>query len=198
MTSRYWEKFFQPQLLYYICAKLPPIKDEALIALLQQEPEKGMERIFRTYYTSMCAVVYKILPQANAVEDIVQEVLLAFWKKRDHLEVTTNLGAYLRRAARNRTLNYIRDRRLMSSTDEELSLAASDSYNSDMGIELSETQERIDAAINTLPERCRLVFVLSRFEEMTYPEIAGELNISVKTVEHQISKALRLLRERLK
>ena len=107
--------------------------------------------------------------------------------------------AYLYRAVHNRCLNYLEQGKVRQlyrnesvGKEEPLSAAA------DAGGERRELQERISRAIEKLPEQCRLIFRLSRFDEMKYAEIAAHLNISVKTVENQMGKALRILREELK
>lgn len=174
----------------------PAYSDQEILNLLQTDGEKAIELIFRQYYQFLCLVVYKILPDQNLVEDLAQEVFYELWRKKDKIKVTTSLKAYLRRAAVNKTLNYIRDQKIKFDDEAKLQPIAS-SIKTSTRLESKELQGLIDQAINRLPERCRIVFALSRFEGFSYQEIAQELGISVKTVENQISKALRLLRAAL-
>ena len=172
--------------------------DEELLAALQRGEEWALDRLFRTHYTYLCQVVFRVLPDRNTAEDLVQEVFLAVWRKRDTIRVEQSVHAYFRRAAVNRTLNYIRDQKLI--VDDETALPA-DLSASEAGIvqqlEAAELAQEIEAAIAALPERCRLIFGLSRFEQLSNKAIAEELGLSIKTVENQMTRALKLLRDRL-
>ncbi len=130
-------------------------------------------------------------------EDIAQEVFLEVWKKRQSLVVTTTLRAYLGRAGVNRALNYLRKHQPELFTEDEWPESSGPFESALQKLEADDLQERIDRAIAGLPERCRLVFSLSRFEEMSNKEVAAELGISEKTVENQMTKALRMLRDAL-
>lgn len=166
--------------------------------LLPNDPEKAFKLIFEGFYSYLCIVVYRMIPDKGLSEDISQEVYYDFWRKKDNIQIKTSLKAYLHRAAVNKTLNHIRDKKLKFS--EESEAAGLKSLEADILQELNvrDLQKRINKAVEALPERCRIIFSLSRFEEMTYKEIALNLNISVKTVENQMTKALRILRERIK
>ena len=156
-----------------------------------------MELLFRQYYDYVCRTVFRLVPNAQAAEDIAQEVFLEIWRRRDTFSITTSLRAYLRRAAANRALNYLRDKRNLPSdevTEGHFSLQADPGFS----LETTELQSQITEAIEQLPQRCQEVFKLSRLEEMSYQEIADTMGISVKTVENQIVKALKLLREALR
>ncbi|MFK7981422.1 MAG: RNA polymerase sigma-70 factor [Saprospiraceae bacterium] len=168
--------------------------DEELLALLHTDGESAIDLIFRKYYSFLCKSVYRIIPDTQITEDLAQEVFYEVWRKREQLKINTSLKAYLKRAALNKALNYIRDQKIdfrNAPAKEEL-ISKQDSIVQELAA--NNLQQEIDAAIDNLPERCRLVFVLSRFEEMSYRQIAEQLNISMKTVENQISKALKSLR----
>jgi RNA polymerase sigma-70 factor, ECF subfamily len=174
-----------------------PLKDKELIALLEEDSEKAIVLIFEAYYGYICKAVYKIIPKASIVEDLAQEVFFELWRKREQLHISTSLKAYLRRAAVNRALNHIRDQRIQLVEAERAPPMPSREAGAAEKLEAAELQAVIDQAIDALPGRCRIIFVLSRFEDMTYSEIAEQLGISIKTVENQMSKALRQLREQL-
>ncbi len=168
--------------------------DEELLALLLTDGESAIDLIFRKYYSFLCKSVYRIIPDTQITEDLAQDVFYGLWKKRDQLKITTSLKAYLKRAALNKALNYIRDQKIdfrNAPAKEEL-VSKQDSIVQELAAD--NLQQEIDAAIDNLPERCRLVFVLSRFEELSYRQISEQLGISMKTVENQISKALKSLR----
>jgi RNA polymerase sigma-70 factor (ECF subfamily) len=172
--------------------------EETVLAALSKGEEWALDNLFRAHYTYLCQAVFRVLGDRNLAEDLVQEVFYEVWRKRATLTINQSLRAYLKRAAVNRTLNYIRDQRLI--VDDESAMPfdlASDQVGAVAQLEAEELQTQIEAAISDLPERCRLIFGLSRFEEMSNKEIAAQLAISVKTVENQMTKALRLLREKL-
>ena len=165
--------------------------------LLQEDGEKAIEWLFKEHYSYLCKAVYKVLPDANLVADLVQEVFFELWRRKDRIHINSSIKAYLRRTAVNKTLNYIRDQKVKFDDEEKLPVLKSSEASISQELEARELQAFIDETIDQLPERCRLVFVLSRFEDMTYQEIADKLGISIKTVENQISKALKILRATL-
>jgi len=170
--------------------------DEEIVALLQSDTELAVELLFRRYYAYVCRNVVRIVEQTTVAEDIAQEVFFEIWRRKDAVHITS-VRAYLRRAARNKALNYVRDQKMQFEEEENTSQLQSPAAGMQRQLEAEELQELIDQTIDELPERCRLVFVLSRYEHLTYQEIANQLDISVKTVENQISKALKHLRAQL-
>ena len=171
--------------------------DQELLDLLKTDGEKAIDELFRRYYAYICRSVYRIIPYGNIVEDLAQDVFYELWKKRETIAITTSVKAYLRRAIRNKALNYIRDQRIKFDDSEDVPETIKNSTGTPRHLETKELEKKIEEAIDKLPERCRIVFSLSRFEEMSYAEIAKELNISPKTVENQISKALKHLRKEI-
>lgn len=174
----------------------PPNNDREFFDLLSTDAEKAFEWLFRRYFSELCQVVYRVAHDEHLAQDLVQEVLYELWRKRDKLTISISLRAYLKRAVLNRTLNHLRDNRHWSSEEHVPEIAIEVSDPVDM-LRSEELQELVDAAIDELPEKCRMVFVLSRYEELSYRDIATELGIAEKTVENQVSKALKYLRQRL-
>jgi RNA polymerase sigma-70 factor (ECF subfamily) len=155
--------------------------------------------MFRQHYAMVCNTINHYLRDRSRTEDVAQEMFAELWVKRNQLTIHTSVPAYLRRMAVTRTLNYIRDSRKYNwdeldapETGVNQATVEPDVLNS---MEEAELRKKIDLAILQLPEKCRVVFLMSRMEEMPYAEIAANLGISVKTVENQIGKALRLLRQ---
>lgn len=146
----------------------------------------------------VCQAVYRMVPDGNQAEDIAQEVFIKFWEKRHQLNIQSSIGAYLRRMAVNEGISYLRKQKRYEV--DELKPGLHDGQDSSMEEFFAgkELQKRIQQAIATLPPKCRLVFQLSRQEELSYKEIAQKLDISVKTVENQMGKALKTLRLLLK
>jgi RNA polymerase sigma-70 factor (ECF subfamily) len=157
--------------------------------------EAVVESLFRDNFEALTRLATKYIGDFDNSKDIVHEVFIAFWQKFDTLPADTQYKSYLFTAVRNKSLNYLRDHK------KHLNIADVEMQTSSEGEDSLESQElarEIDYALNLLPERCREVFELSRFEGMKYTQIADQLDISIKTVEAQMSKALRLMRDHLK
>lgn len=159
------------------------------------DDESAFEQLFRAYYPRLCAFAGTLLEDCVEAEEVVQTMFCRLWEQRTSLEVTSSVQAYLFRAVRNASLNQIkktkiRDAYKVMNLDN---LNQNPEFQPDRITE-SALSQRIEKAIADLPEQCRLVFKLSRFEEMKYKEIAEYLNISIKTVENQMGKALKRLR----
>lgn len=175
------------------------IKDEQhLLNALKNGQESALDELFRSYYAYLCRAVFKVLPDKHIAEDIVQEVFYELWRKRDQLQIKQSVSAYLRRAAINKTLNYIRAKKVPVDDETYLPIHLTNkTASAQQKLQADELKELINEAIGLLPERCRLIFTLSRHEEMSNKEIAANLNLSIKTIENQMTKALRLLKEAL-
>lgn len=169
--------------------------DKELVAFLNDSDDGAIEKIFKQYYSYICSAVYKIIPDPTLTEDLAQDVFYELWRKREKIQITSSLKAYLKRAAINKALNYIRSKKMKFDNDDEAAVINISVASSENNLQAMELQDIINASIDTLPEKCRIVFMMSRFEEMSYKEIAAELEISIKTVENQISKALKILKK---
>lgn len=169
--------------------------DEQLVDQIKLGDEAAFQHIYHKYVTKLYASAYNLLRDQTACEEIVQELFIELWVKRHQLEIE-NLNAYLYTATRNRVLMGLRAKKI------ELDNAALDflesHYSADGLIMEKQLNQEIDEAIQELPEKCREVFILSRKQQLSNREIAELMNISVKTVENQITKALQKLRGSLK
>ncbi|WP_353139613.1 RNA polymerase sigma-70 factor [Pseudopedobacter sp.] len=165
---------------------------------MQAIDKKSFETIFRSYYTILCNTAYRIVKDRDDAEDIVQHVFCLLWGQRDSLEIRQSVLAYLSRSVINHSLNKVRAKGNQVKREDSFGLMtySERNYTQD-SIDLKELQKTVDKVINILPEACRLVFVLSRYEKLSYREIAEKLNISVKTVENHMVKALRHMRKYL-
>lgn len=158
----------------------------------------AFEMVFKTYYQPLCNYAFTYLQDKDESEEVVQSVFLTAWEKRQSLEIRTALKPYLYAMVRNACLNTLKHEKVKQKhvgevlkTDQPGHEAVSDAILSD------ELQKRISDALERLPDQCRLVFKMSRFEELRYAEIARQLKISIKTVENHMGKALRMMREQL-
>ncbi|MGB3548966.1 MAG: RNA polymerase sigma-70 factor [Saprospiraceae bacterium] len=173
------------------------VSDEQLFAALSGGDPTALDELFRRHYADLCRVAYRLLQDGAAAEDVVQELFLRLWEKRESARPVSGVGAYLRRAVRNRSLNYLRDRKRIPTDDTEPPDTGGGADTTLQPLLAAELQQRVDEAINRLPERCRLIYVLSRFEDLTHREIAEQLELSPKTVENQMGRAYKMLREYL-
>ena len=174
-----------------------PAADSALLARLREGDEAAFDTIFRTWYEQLVALGDRMVRDRAAAEEIVQEVMLELWRRRDRLAADGSPQAYLFTATRNRALNYLRHLRVRAKGEPFLLPDEAAAERADFGAVESEIEAAIRDAISELPPRCREVFELSRIQGLKYSEIAQTLGVSVKAVEAQIGKALKLLRDRL-
>ncbi len=157
------------------------------------------EMLFRTYYQPLCKYAYTFLQSREDAEEVVQATFAQLWEKRDELAIRTSIKPYLYATVRNSCLNALKHEKVRQRYAGEEMARAGNSENSVAHMVVSrELEQHIHLALEALPEQCRMVFKLSRFEAMRYSDISRELNISVKTVENHMGKALRLMRERLR
>src|SRR5690606_19309484 len=131
-------------------------------------------------------------------EEIVQNIFVRLWEKREILTFETSVKAYLYRCIHNDCLNYLKHKKIRAQHRDHVTFTMSrQTGNTSDRLEHSELQDRLHHALNGLPEQCRTICQMSRFEELKYREIADQLGLSVKTVENQMGKALRILRLKL-
>jgi len=156
--------------------------------------KRSFEALFREYFPALMHFSLKYLSNEDDAREVVHSVFINLWEKRESLDTSTSLKSYLFSSVHNRSLNMIRDRRKFAddAMPEEFSEEDAQSV-----LELSELEEKIKEVIASLPPKCREVFEMNRFDGLKYSEIAEKLNLSLKTVENQMSKALRILREKL-
>lgn len=157
---------------------------------------KAFEAIFRAYYPFLCNYATQLLKDPAAAEEIVQELFVNLWEKREGVNIDSSVSSYLYRAVKNRCLNSMRHSKIK---DDYIHIVQSEHDNL---VEENDSQaelfEKIEESIASLPEKRREIFRLSRQEGLKYREIATRLNISVKTVETQMGLAIKTLREMLK
>jgi RNA polymerase sigma-70 factor (ECF subfamily) len=160
-------------------------------------PEEKVEQLFRQYYAGLCKSLYRTLRDASLAEDIVQEVFLKVWDMRATLRLDEAVPAYLYRSCYHAALNFLK--RQKQQTDiNALAEVMPGGDTAEQHLGMLETEGQVLRAIGALPPKTRLVFSLSRFEELSYKEIAERLDISVKAVEKHMGIALQRLRENLR
>jgi len=173
------------------------LPEEDIINAIREGNAVAFQHVFDTCYESLCAYAYSLLRDAAEAEDTVQSMFMKLWEKRDSLEINQSVRSYLFRAVYNQCLNQI-EHRAVKSRHRAFSQSEVGEAVHDPDVFPEELEQKVRVAVDNLPPQCRKIFVMSRFDELRYPEIASRLNLSVNTIQNQICKALRLLREELK
>jgi RNA polymerase sigma-70 factor (family 1) len=155
------------------------------------------EQVFHAYYKALAIYAKTILKDMDDAEDIVQQVYIGIWEKRAKLEVHTSLRALLYKSVHNACLNKIKQQTVRTKYAAEVLYQVQEGKTDD-GLQQKELQKKIEQALNALPEQCGKIFRMSRFEHLKYQEIADQLGLSVKTVENQMGRALKIMKTHLK
>jgi RNA polymerase sigma-70 factor (family 1) len=171
------------------------LSDQELLALLKEGSEAAFTEIYHRYWERLLAVGYQYTHSKEAAEEVVHDVLLRLWKQRAEVEITS-LPAYLGTAVKFSVFKSILKEKRRSQIRARLPQAELMSHEEEK-IEARFLRDYLQGIIETLPEKCRLVFQYSREEFLTLSEIADRMNISQKTVESHMTKALRTLRHGL-
>lgn len=157
----------------------------------------AFDKLFQLYYEKLVRQAYTSTQNLANAEDIVQAVFIDFWTKRNQLNIEQSVIGYLTRMVQNRCIDYFRQQKSQQTNQEKY-------FKNTLSLDLTSPEEDLLNAenlaaiyeqIEALPPKCSIVFKMSRFEEMTYEEIAEQLGITKKTVEYHVSTALRLLRK---
>ncbi|WP_037317905.1 RNA polymerase sigma factor [Salegentibacter sp. Hel_I_6] len=168
------------------------LSDQQLLAKLRNGDETVFPLIFDRYWKRLYSYAFKIYRNDKVCEDIVQEIFISLWEKASESQIL-NLEAYLLRSVKYRVANHIRSLKFSSSQEEILESIPYPS-NSVLNMEYQEFENEILSKVKKLPPRCQEIFILSRFDNYSNSEIAQKLNISIRTVEKQISNALSYLK----
>ncbi len=172
----------------------PEDVQRVLFARLAAGDDAAFDTIFRTWYAPLVRVATYLLHEPAIAEEVVQDVMLEVWRRRDTLAFEQEPRRYLMRATRNRALNHVRHNQVAARAAARDIADEAHAATAPAMVVAAELDVAIAAAVATLPDRCRAVFELSRRHHMSYAQIADALEIAPKTVENQMGKALRLLR----
>ncbi len=157
------------------------------------------ELIYKKHYTMLYHIIIKITEDKGVTEDIIQDVFIKIWNKRNELNIHGSVKSYLIKSCINSTINFLNHQRNKNEMPLE-EYALTDESNNDTyhhALDKQYIKKRMRQEINQLPGMCRTVFILNRFEKMSYKEIANYLDISVKTVDNHLWKAVTYLRKKL-
>jgi RNA polymerase sigma-70 factor (ECF subfamily) len=159
---------------------------------------KEFEKLFKLYYPLLCHYAAKFVKDSDQAEEIVQNLFCQIWEDRNKLIIHTSFKAYLYKATYLNSLQYLRKKGVRNQYEEHIKKTKLHNSSFDESLEEKEIQSIIQNTLNNLPERCSKIFKMSRFEGLKYHEIAEKLSISIKTVEANMGKALKVFRKNLK
>jgi RNA polymerase sigma-70 factor (ECF subfamily) len=172
-----------------------------IIGKAKSEDELAFEILFRKYYVRLCGFANKFLPNTAESEEIVQDVFLNIWKKKDQLKLDNEIRPYLFKSVQNLCYNFLEHKKVIDnyySVIEVVYKNQTEDFNTYESVLYTEFQSKVDAAIVSLPNQCRVIFQMSRQDGFKYAEIADKLGISVKTVETQMNRALSKMKDELR
>jgi RNA polymerase sigma-70 factor, ECF subfamily len=171
--------------------------DSDIIGRIRQGDKQEFEKLFRSSYVSLVRYAKTLIRDLDAAEEIVQELFFRLWQDRQTIRIESSLNGYLYSSVHNRALHIWNIRRWSAATPARCCQQLTDFRTGDRAIYYHELQARVARVLERLPERCRLIFKMNRFEGLKYNEIADKLAVSLKTVEADMGKALKEFRKAL-
>jgi len=164
---------------------------------LNKDREEEFEIVFKKHFKNLHAYACTIVRDEVMAEEMVQNVFCRLWEKSEQIEIRESVSGYLYRSVYHESLNYLKHLKVREAYQTYAVNQMENTNNTSYNLELKELEDRLEVALKELPEKCRTIFQMSRFEELKYQEIADRLELPLKTVENQMGKALRLLRVKL-
>lgn len=172
--------------------------DSDIIRRIRKGDKKEFETLFRSSYSSLVRYAQTIIKDYDTSEEIVQELFFRLWQDRENLKIESSLKGYLFRSVHNRCLHYIEHLKVVDKHAGEMVAILNETTEPvTEEIYYNELQEKVSRVLARLPEKCRQIFSMSRFDGMKYNEIAEKLSVSLKTVEANMGRALREFRKAL-
>jgi RNA polymerase sigma-70 factor (family 1) len=169
-----------------------------LIGRLRNGEEAAYENLFKEFYKVLTLFANKYLKDIEASKELVQDLFVHLYERRENLDINSSLRSYLFRSTHNRCINYINSQKIRLKYAEHINFTADVKDNSlEQQVSSAELEHALYKAIGDLPPKCQSIFKMNRFEGLSNTEIAEKLKLSKRTVETQISKALRILRIKL-
>ena len=173
-------------------------EDTELWQRIQRNDPDALKTLFYKHFNTLSAIGKRVSGDHDDGKDVAQKVFIQFWEKRQDLNIEGAILAYLKRMAINEALMQARSAKRKGQLQANIEIRDYVNPDGEADAIAGDLQKRVDNAIEALPEKCAEVFKLSRYEDLTYKEIGESLNVSVKTVENHMGRALRQLREALK
>lgn len=176
---------------------IDPILKNELVEKIIAGNHTAFEILFKTYSQRLIYFSRRYVLDKQIAENIVQDVFLRIWQNKGNLDPAKNIQSYLFTAVKNESLKQLRHLSVEKQQQENVSRLSVVELNPDEAIDKNELRGELNKALNNLPLKCREIFTMSRFDQLKYSEIADILGISIKTVETQMGRALKKLREQL-
>ena len=172
--------------------------DSEIIRRIRQGDKQEFEKLFRSSYVSLVRYARTILKDHDTSEEIVQDLFFRLWQDRGNLAIESSLNGYLFRSVHNKSLHFLEHQKVVDRHAGEIAASADQTAEPvTEAIYYSELQSKVARVLERLPERCSVIFRMSRFEGLKYNEIADKLSVSLKTVEANMGKALKEFRKAL-
>jgi len=174
------------------------VQEQRIIPLAFNGEVAIFEELFKTHFKSLYAYANTIVRDEVIAEEMVQNVFFKIWEKKGGSNIQSPALGYLYKSVYHESLNYLKHQKVKAAYQaHSVYQMKNQTDNASKKIILSELEQQINKALCELPEQCRTIFQMSRFEEMKYQEIANKLGLSIKTIENQMGKALKILRLKL-
>jgi RNA polymerase sigma-70 factor (ECF subfamily) len=168
-----------------------------LIFLIKKGDQSAFKQFFTLFYADIYRFLFKYLSNSDDAEDLCQETFIKFWQQRHNIDSSSYPRAYLYKIAKNLAFNYSTRKPASVSYNNDLNIVSLAGKDPQTEYENADLAEECRKAINELPERCRMTFILSRYEGFDYSEIADTMGVSLQTVKNQMSKAINYLKKKL-
>lgn len=178
--------------------KLDTQQENFLLSALRQDNKEAFSLLFQKYYTDLVLFCGNFVKDKSSCEDIVQSIFLKLWNDRMSIRIETSLKSYLLRAVRNSCFDEFRHLEIVRQYESDPDHSVLDSYDTENYILYSDLSAHLQQALAQLPAAYREAFEMNRFAGLKYREIAEKLNVSERTVEVRVGKALEILRKQLK
>ena len=169
-------------------------KEQELLRHIKKDDHKAFRQLFDIYYKYLVVTVYNVSGNLDVARDMAQDTFADLWNRRQKIQIESSLKSYLRRTVLNKTFNHFKLKANKYDDLESIHVQANMEAGAQQRLEAQEMEQIIHGAIQALPEKCRLVFTLARLEGLTHKGIATQLGISTKTVENQMTKAMKRLK----
>ena len=174
------------------------MQHDILIKQLREGHEKAYELLFKTYYSDLVIHANRYLYDFESAREVVQDLFVSIYEKRYNLDINSSIKGYLYRSVQNRCINFIHAQKTKNKYAEYVKEHTSENENQlEKEIHASQLEKALLSAIGELPPKCRMIFKMNRFEGLSNGDIAERLELSKRTVETQITKALKILRNKL-
>jgi RNA polymerase sigma-70 factor (ECF subfamily) len=171
--------------------------DNILIEKINRGDEKAFETLFHRYYKSLCVFASAFVKDDNVAEEVIQDLFVKLWEDKHRVKIDTSVKNYLLRSTKNKCINYLKHNQIKNRYAQHILSDSGQNFFEENYVEI-DLLKKIEESINSLPEKRKEIFRLSREEGLKYREIAEKLNISIKTVETQMGLSIKTLREKLK